>query len=93
MAVQFHLEEYVIFDEQGAKVNSHSYTDPRLQECWALTDSNEQVYQPCAAFNSLAKCVILALSQPERWCQWIKQSRGCFIISDLPSVPEIAAVT
>jgi hypothetical protein len=92
-AVQFDAEYYFIFDKQGAIVHSLPDRDPRLEECWALTDSNDQVLQPCPAFKSLAKLVVLASSpKPDRWKQWITQKNGSCIISDLPSVPEIAAI-
>jgi hypothetical protein len=92
-AVQLDAEYYFIFDEQGAAVHPLSGRDPRLRKCWALTDSNEIVTQPCTAFQSLAERVILTSSpKPERWKGWIKQTEGRCIISDLPSVPEIAAI-
>jgi hypothetical protein len=92
-AVQLGPNYYSIFDEKGAIVNSLSYDDPRLRECWALTDSNDMVTQPCVPFKILAKRVILASSpKPERWRRWIKETMGYCIISDLPSVPEIAAI-
>jgi hypothetical protein len=93
-AVQFGSYHYFIFDEKGARVNSLLYDDPRLRQCWALTDSNHNLLQPCEAFQNLAKRVILASRpKPERWREWIKQTGGYCIISDLPSVPEIAAIT
>jgi hypothetical protein len=92
-AVQLNDEHYFIFDEQGATVHSLSHRDSRLKKCWALTDSNDEVTQPCGAFKSFAERVILASSpKPERWKEWIKQKKGYCIISDLPSVPEIAAI-
>jgi hypothetical protein len=94
-AIQLDPEYYFIFDEQGAIVHSlpDRDRDPRLRECWALTDSNDQVLQPCPAFKGLAKRVILASPpNPERWRRWIKQTNGFCILSDLPSVPEIAAI-
>ena len=67
-AVQLDGTDYIIFDEQGAKVNSLPHKDPRLQKCWALTDSNANNSQPCEAFQSLAKLVILTSPpEPERW--------------------------
>ncbi|KIM30455.1 hypothetical protein M408DRAFT_285817 [Serendipita vermifera MAFF 305830] len=92
-AVQFGAYYYLIFDKRGARVNSLNDPDPRLGECWALTDSNNNVIQPCEPFQNLAERVILA-SPPERerWREWIKQENGCWIISNLPSVPEIAAI-
>jgi hypothetical protein len=92
-AVQFGPTYYIIFDKQGVAVRSLDVEDLRLGECWALTDSNDQVLQPCPAFKSLAKFVILASSpKPKRWKEWKKQTGAPFIISDLPSVPEIAAI-
>jgi hypothetical protein len=92
-AVQFGPTYFIIFDKHGAAVCPHDLEDPRLGECWALTDSNEDVLHPCRAFKVKAKLVVLASSpKPDRWKEWIKQTGGSFIISDLPSVPEIAAI-
>ena len=92
-AVQFGAEDYFIFDEQGAIVNKLPTRDQRLKECWALTDSNDMVSQPCEAFKVQAGRVILASSPKlERWYKWIGQAEGHHIISDVPSVPEIAAI-
>jgi hypothetical protein len=92
-AVQLNADYYFIFDKQGAAVFALSFPDPRLGECWALTDSDEFVTKPCVVFTRFAKRVILTSStKPERWKEWLKQSKGCCIISDLPSVPEIAAI-
>jgi hypothetical protein len=92
-AIQLNDLYYFIFDEQGAAVRPVSIQDTRLAKCWALTDSNNKVLEPCTAFQSLAELVILASSpKPERWKEWIKQAEGFCIISDLPSVSEIAAI-
>jgi hypothetical protein len=92
-AIQLDDVDYFIFDEQGAAVRPVSIQDTRLAKCWALTDSNEEVLQPCTAFKCLAEVVILVSPpKPERWKKWIKQTKGSLIISDLPSVPEIAAI-
>jgi hypothetical protein len=92
-AIQLGALHYFIFDEQGAKVHSLSESDPRLEKCWALTDSNDVVSQPCEVFKARAERAILTSSpKPERWKEWIKQKNGYCIISDLPSVPEIAAI-
>jgi hypothetical protein len=92
-AIQLDYEYYFIFDEQGAAVHPVSERDMRLKKCWALTDSNSMVVRPCPAFSSLAKYVILASSpRPQRWKEWIKEDDGSRIISDLPSVAEIAAI-
>jgi hypothetical protein len=94
-AIQLDAECYYIFDEQGAIVHPLPGHDrePRLEKCWALTDSNNNIEQPCVAFQSQAKLVILASSPKlDRWKEWLKQANGSYIISDLPSVPEIAAI-
>jgi len=93
-AVQFGAKYYFIFDEQGAIVHSLSDEDERLKKCWALTDSNNYVAQPCAAFQIAKRVILASPPEPERWRKWIKQAGrwGYCIISDLPSVPEIAAI-
>jgi len=92
-AVQLNNTYYSIFDEQGATFHSTKADDSRLRECWALTDSNEFVMQPCLAFMRNAKFIVQTTSpSPERWTKWVKQHDGTWIIMDLPSVPEMAAV-
>ncbi|KIM25413.1 hypothetical protein M408DRAFT_26200 [Serendipita vermifera MAFF 305830] len=63
-AVQFGARNYFIFDKQGAKVNSLDYRDPRLGECWGLTNGNNDILQLCETFRKVAKRVIL-VSPPE----------------------------
>lgn len=92
-AVQLDNEKYFIFDEQGATVCPIDAEDLRLNECWALADSNQHAIQPCSAFLINAKFVIQTTSpKPERWKGWVKQNRGTWIVMDPPSVPEIAAI-
>ena len=92
-AVQLDDDYYFIFDEQGAVHHSATTRDPRLQACWALTDSNEHVVKPCASFAALAKRVIQVKSpKPKKWKGWVKQAEAHIIILDLPPVPEIAAI-
>jgi len=94
-AVQFGPNRYILFDEDGAIEYSlpEPYRNPRLRKCWALTDSNNLIYQPCPEFQLIAKVVILISSpRPERWKEWRKQAGAYLRISDLPSVPEIAAI-
>ena len=92
-AVQLNADGYFIFNEQGAgfyPLNTHG---PGLDACWALADSNEDVYQPCGPFRSRAKFTIqMSSPKPERWKEWIKQRYGVCFIMDLPTVPEMAAI-
>ena len=92
-AIQLGLNGYFIFNEGGAVFHSLSDESPALAECWALVDSNENVKQPCETFLNYAWRVIQVSSPwPERWKEWLKQKMGRCMISDLPTVPEIAAV-
>jgi hypothetical protein len=91
-AIQLGALHYFIFDEQGAKVHSLSEPDLRLKECWALTDSNARVHQPCEPFDDAKRVILASSPKPERWKEWLKQAEGRYIISDVPSVPEIAAI-
>src|SRR5258706_2597686 len=92
-AIQLDDQYYFVFDQQGAGVFPLMERSRRLRECWALVDSNNNVGQPCLVFQHLAKRVIQTSSpKPERYKEWIKQKRGKIIISDLPSVLEIAAI-
>jgi len=92
-AVQLTKQHYYVFDESGAVIRPSRFFDPRLRECWALTDSNAVVTQPCAAFLSDALRIIQTTSpKPARWKEWYKQRGGIWVVVDPPSVPEIAAI-
>lgn len=92
-AIQLGLNGYFIFNEDGPAFHPLDVEDSKLEECWALVDSNEHVFHPCEVLGNRALRVIQASSpRPERWKEWIKQKEGLYIISDLPTVPEIAAI-
>lgn len=92
-AVQIGHIEYIIFDEEGAKIVPLATKDMRLAKCWALTDSNANVAQPCENFQALAQVAIQVSSpKPEQWKEWIKQIAGTRVVSELPTVLEIAAI-
>lgn len=92
-AIQLDPDYFFIFDNHGAKYSHTNDHNPRLRDCWALTDSNARVIQPCAAFLSLAKCVVQTSSpRRERWKEWLKQKMGMRIISELPTALEIGAI-
>ena len=92
-AVQLGTRRYFIFDKSGAVVHSIHVGDTRLKKCWALTDSNSDVTQPCEVFMSMASLVVQTTSpKPERWKEWTKQMYGLWVIVDPPSVSEIAAI-
>ena len=90
------LRSHIVFDETGPIVRYLSeplYSDPRLERCWALVDSNDNVKTPCHRFLFNASRIIQASSpKSERWKEWLKQRSGDYIILDLPSVPEMAAI-
>lgn len=69
-------------------------TDDRLAGCWALTDSNAKVNEPCEAFLSNAQCVVQTTPpKPIRWKEWTKQKvTAAVLVMDLPHGYEIAAV-
>jgi len=92
-AVQLGTQSFYIFDEEGATIHHKHDEDERLAQCWALVDYNERVREPCEPFTTMAKRVILISSpRPDKWRAWKTQKGAHLIISDLPSVPEIAAV-
>ena len=94
-AVQLDAEYYFICGEYGAVVHPLPFRDDRLKKCWTLADSNDKVFQVCPSFKSRAMRIIqISSPKPERWQGWRmdKQAEGVCIISDLPSVPEIAAI-
>jgi hypothetical protein len=92
-AIQLGPRYYFKFDEQGAKVCLHDHYSEGLEQCWALVDSNATLVGPSHLFQTVPDRVILTSSpKPKRYKEWIKQTMGAKIISDLPSVPEIAAI-
>jgi len=92
-AVQLNDLYYSILDEQGATVYPIQAETSRLRHCWVLTDSNVFVVQPCLAFMHNAKFIVQTTSpKPERWRGWVKQYGSTWVIMDLPSVSEIAAI-
>ncbi|KAK7025327.1 hypothetical protein VNI00_016109 [Paramarasmius palmivorus] len=98
-AVQFSSTKIFIFNEQGAFPYARDEFDERgtigamLKDCWALADSNANVLQPCELFQVHAERLIQAASpNAARWKEWVKQLGGTCIVSDLPSVLEIAAI-
>ncbi|EIM92703.1 uncharacterized protein STEHIDRAFT_164937 [Stereum hirsutum FP-91666 SS1] len=93
-AVQFDIDCYFIFDEHGALERpTTDHANPRLDQCWALANSNSDVTQPCSIFRSGAKLVIQASSpKPSRWKDCTKEAPGERIYSELPSVLEIGAI-
>ena len=92
-AIQLGPNGYFIFNEGSAAFHSLNDQAPALAECWALVDGNEKVNQPCGTLGDYAGQVILVSPpQPKRWKEWLKQKMGRYITTDLPTVPEIAAV-
>jgi len=93
-AVQLDQYNYYIFDGDGATIHKHSENmNARLKQCWALTDSNEDVKQPCRAFRKWAKCAIQMTSpEPSRWKNWRIQNDADLLISELPLDEEIVAI-
>ena len=91
--VQLSLQGYFIFNVDGASFHPPDYEAPGLEECWALVDGNENVFQPSEVLgNRTLRVIQVSPPRPERWKEWIKQKEGFYIITDLPTVPEIAAV-
>lgn len=65
----------------------------RLKKCWALADSNQKLIQPCLAFQVYAQRLVqTSPPEPDRWKAWIKQKMGRCIVSELPTVVEIAII-
>lgn len=93
-AIQLSAELFFIFDEQGAQAYyTNNYNRARLKKCWALSDSNAQIRQPCNAFlNNAQRIIQVAPPKVGRWKQWLKEKVGTRIVSELPKVLEIAAV-
>jgi len=93
-AIQLGKNSYFVFDEQGGtNLSTNLELSPRLRKCWALADSNQHIDQPCEPFQGQAERVIQTTSpKAERWKEWSKQKSAFVLLSDLPSVPEIAAI-
>ncbi|KAF9023320.1 hypothetical protein BDZ89DRAFT_169772 [Hymenopellis radicata] len=84
---------YLIFDKDGVHLRHIDDHDPRLKDCWALSDSDDVVRSPCIPFQNMAQRVIQTTSpRPDRWKQWQKYCNATIIISDLPKVLEVGAV-
>ncbi|KZV75278.1 hypothetical protein PENSPDRAFT_571721 [Peniophora sp. CONT] len=94
-ALQLNSRYYFIFDAHGVltlPINAID-EDDRLDECWALVDSNFDVASPCGVLIDNAKRVIQTTSpKVERWKEWRKQVRAKLYIMGLPNVMEIAAI-
>ena len=88
-AVQLNSKYYFIFDEQGATVYPVNDRDERLQRCWALVGGNANVHP---VVGCAERVILITSLKPEKWERWYTVSRGTWIVMDLPSVPEIAAV-
>ena len=70
-----------------------SLSSARIEQCWALADSNDIVTLPCETFRKRAEVVILASSlKTARWKEWLKHSAGKLIYSELPTMLEIGAM-
>ena len=86
-AVQLNSEYYFIFDEQGATVHLIDDGDePRLERCWALVGDVDP------ALGWAERVILITSLKLEKWERWLTVSRGTWIVMDLPSVPEIAAI-
>lgn len=93
-AIQFSPDWIFIFDRHGVDVRSAEDMDSvRLTDCWALADSNASLIEPCVAFQVHAERLVhTCLPSPDRWKTWIKQKEGKRIVSELPTLVEIAAI-
>ncbi|TFK52575.1 hypothetical protein OE88DRAFT_1734546 [Heliocybe sulcata] len=66
---------------------------PRLERCWALVDSNEDVIAPCVDLKQIPERLIQTTSpNPERWKEWAKQYYAAIVVMDLPNALDVAAV-
>ena len=85
-AVQLNSEYYFIFDEQGATVHPVDDGDERLERCSALVGDVDP------ALGWAERVIVITSLKLEKWERWLTVSRGTWIVMDLPSVPEIAAI-
>ncbi|KAI0762234.1 hypothetical protein C8Q74DRAFT_1288967 [Fomes fomentarius] len=85
---------FILFSAGGVTVHNPKRDSWCLTEdCWALSDSNACVSQPCQAFrSSRARVIQTTPPQPHRWKEWRKQMSASVAIADLPTLFEIAAV-
>ncbi|KZW02384.1 hypothetical protein EXIGLDRAFT_829278 [Exidia glandulosa HHB12029] len=93
-AFQYHSTHYFLFDDAGGTAFYATYHHQRLAPCWALTDSNDEVFTPCSPLKNFACRNIMSASplKTERWESWLKYAMGQYIITDLPTMQEIVAV-
>jgi hypothetical protein len=92
-AVQLAQDRCFVFDEKGAARLTDN-TSARLKGCLVLVDSNSAAtWHPLLTLFIDAERVILTSSpNPKKWNGWMKQTKAACVISDLPTVPEIAAI-
>ncbi|VDC03231.1 unnamed protein product [Peniophora sp. CBMAI 1063] len=99
-ALQVEPDYFFIFDSEGAAVLPNvtadlrpEEVDVRLAKCWALSDTNSLLRQPCAAFLMSAERVIQAASPGRNpWKDWIKDFGGRVAVMDLPTSKVIGAI-
>ena len=94
-AIQLAAATFVVFNDNGASFRpAAGERIPLSNEYWALADSNDRISQPCEVFQISPVRHVIQASSPkqERYKEWIKQSRGRVVVSDLPSMLEILAI-
>ncbi|KZV60804.1 hypothetical protein PENSPDRAFT_593654 [Peniophora sp. CONT] len=95
-ALELNSNFYYIFDEEGVTTIRDIFEGQteRLEHCWALSDSNACVVQPCWDFLSTAQCVVQSTAPASaRWRRWTKHKGDCpVLITDLPNEYELTAV-
>ena len=83
----------MIFDDKGVDVCGFDWENSRPRACWALTDSSAVNVMPLSRMLVQAGRIVQTTSAScEQWKNWIKDKNGIEIISDLPTVLEIAAI-
>jgi hypothetical protein len=92
-AVQFAPDHCFIFDEKGA-ARLTGNTSTRLKECLLLIDSNSAAtWHPLLTlYTGAERAILMSSPNPAKWAEWMKQTIATCVISDLPTVPEIAAI-
>ncbi|KAI0692191.1 hypothetical protein C8T65DRAFT_762459 [Cerioporus squamosus] len=92
-AIHLKGRHLVVFNQEGATIWGVEDTIEMTRDYWALSDSNNNIVEPCEAFQSSDARIIQASSpKPSRWKDWTKYHNARILVADLPRPLEIGAI-
>ncbi|KAI9458944.1 hypothetical protein BJY52DRAFT_407936 [Lactarius psammicola] len=90
---------FLVFHDNGVDIHPLDMANPDNfpRGTWALSDSNEEVRQPCSTFlgadkQEMAWIVQTTCPFEERWKEWKEQCSADVFAMDHPSINEITAL-